>query len=135
MVMGHLPLTAISVGRDRAGECIEDAMNLTDLMRRHQVDLYLSGHHHAWYPGELKGQRVLSLGAMGNGPRRLLGTQRTSDPSITVLDLFQTTNVVRETTFSLKTLESISLDSLPKQLSANSFPTLNRRDTNWSYGA
>ena len=135
MVMVHLPLTAISVGRDRAGECIEDAMNLTDLMRRHQVDLYLSGHHHAWYPGELKGQRVLNLGAMGNGPRRLLGTQRRSDPSLTVLDLFQTTRVVRETTFSLKTLESISLDSLPKQLSANSFPTLNRRDTNWSYGA
>ena len=135
LVMGHLPLTAISVGRDRAGECIEDAMNLTDLMRRHQVDLYLSGHHHAWYPGELKGQRVLSLGAMGNGPRRLLGTQRTSDPSITVLDLFQATKMVRETTFNLKTLESISLDSLPKQLSANSFPTLNRRDTNWSYGS
>ena len=135
IVMGHLPLTAISVGRDRAGECIEDAVNITDLMRRHQVDLYLSGHHHAWYPGELKGQRMLSLGAMGNGPRRLLGTQRRSDPSLTVLDLFQTTRVVRETTFSLKTLESISLDSLPKQLSANLFPTLNRRDTNWSYGA
>ena len=42
MVMGHLPLTAISVGRDRAGDCIEDAVNIIDLMRRHQVDLYLS---------------------------------------------------------------------------------------------
>lgn len=135
VVMGHLPLTAISVGRDRAGECIEDALNLTDLMQRHRVDLYVSGHHHAWYPGELTGQRVLSLGAMGNGPRRLLGTQRTSDPSITLLDLFQATKAVRETTFSLKTLEPISLDSLPKQLSAKSFPTLDRRDNNWSYGS
>ena len=135
VVMGHLPLTAISVGRDRAGECIADAIQLTDLMQRHQVDLYLSGHHHAWYPGELTGQRVLSLGAMGNGPRRLLGTQRTSDPSITLLDLFQATKAVRETTFSLKTLEPISLDSLPKQLSAKSFPSLDRRNTIWSYGS
>lgn len=135
VVMGHLPLTAISVGRDRAGECIADAMHLTDLMQRHQVDLYLSGHHHAWYPGELKGQRLLSLGAMGNGPRRLLGTQRTSDPSLTLLDVFQATKAVRETTFSLKTLKPISLDSLPKQLSAKSFPSLDRRNTNWSYGS
>ncbi len=135
VVMGHLPLTAISVGRDRAGECIEDATKLTDLMQQHQVDLYLSGHHHAWYPGELKGQRVLSLGAMGNGPRRLLGTQLTSDPSLTLLDLFQGQKAVRETTFSLKTLEPINLDSLPKQLRGKSFPTLNRRDTNWSYGS
>ena len=135
VVMGHLPLTAISVGRDRAGECIEDALNLTDLMQRHRVDLYLSGHHHAWYPGELKGQRVLSLGAMGNGPRRLLGTQRTSDPSLTLLDLFQATKAVRETTFSLKTLKPISIDSLPKQLSAKSFPSLDRRNTIWSYSS
>ncbi len=135
VVMGHLPLTAISHGRDRAGECIEDAVNLTELMQRHRVDLYLSGHHHAWYPGELRGQRLLSLGAMGNGPRRLLGTQRTSDPSLTLLDLFPATKTVRETTFSLKTLEPISLNSLPKQLSSKSFPTLDRRDTSWSYGS
>ena len=135
VVMGHLPLTAISVGRDRSGECIENAMQLTDLMQRHRVDLYLSGHHHAWYPGELKGQRLLSLGAMGNGPRRLLGTQRTSDPSLTLLDLFPATKTVLETTFSLKTLEPISLNSLPKQLSSKSFPTLDRRDTSWSYGS
>ena len=135
VVMGHLPLTAISHGRNRAGECIEDAVNLTDLMQRHRVDLYLSGHHHAWYPGELRGQRLLSLGAMGNGPRRLLGTQRTSDPSLTLLDLFPATKTVRETTFSLKTLEPISLNSLPKQLSSKSFPTLDRRDTSWSYGS
>ena len=134
LVMGHLPLTAISVGRDRSGECIEDAMQLTALMQRHRVDLYLSGHHHAWYPGEVKGQRVLSLGAMGNGPRRLLGTQRPSDPSLTMLDLFEATKTVRETTFSLKTLEPISSDSLPKQLSSKSFPSLDRRDTSWSYG-
>lgn len=134
VVMGHLPLTAISVGRDRSGECIGDAMQLTDLMQRHRVDLYLSGHHHAWYPGEVKGQRVLSLGAMGNGPRRLLGTQRPSDPSLTLLDLFEATKTVRETTFSLKTLKPISSDSLPKRLSSRSFPSLDRRDTSWSYG-
>ena len=135
VVMGHLPLTAISQGRDRAGECIEDAMHLTDLMQRHRVDLYLSGHHHAWYPGQLKGQRLLSLGAMGNGPRRLLGAQRRSDPSLTLLDLFPATKTVLETTFSLKTLEPISLNSLPKQLSSTSFPTLDRRETSWSYGS
>ncbi len=135
LVMGHLPLTAISAGRDRVGECITDAIDLTDLMQRHQVDLYVSGHHHAWYPGELRGQRVLSLGAMGNGPRRLLGRQQSSDPSLTLLDLFHQTHAVRETTFSLRTLESISVDSLPMQLSSKSFPALARRETFWSYGS
>ena len=135
VVMGHLPLTAISVGRDRAGECIEDAIKLTDLMQRHRVDLYLSGHHHAWYPGELKKQRVLSLGAMGNGPRRLLGAQRPSDQSLTLIDLFPATKTVRETTFSLRTMKPISLGSLPTQLSSRSFPSLDRRDISWAYGS
>ena len=135
VVMGHLPLTAISVGRDRVGECLSDVIQLTDAMKRHQVDLYVSGHHHAWYPGELWGQRVLSLGAMGNGPRRLLGAQRASDPSLTLLDLFNQTKSVRETTFSLQTLDSISVDSLPRQLRSKSFPAVNRRDSLWSYGS
>jgi len=135
IVMGHLPLTAVSVGRDRAGECISDASALADVMRRRRVDLYVSGHHHAWYPGELLGQRVLSLGAMGNGPRRLLGGHRSSDPSLTLIDLFPATQSIRETTFSLNTFKPISTSALPIRITSTSFPDLRRRQSSWIYGS
>ena len=47
MVVGHLPLTAFSEGRARAGECIDNAESLAAELRRARVDLVISGHHHA----------------------------------------------------------------------------------------
>ncbi|MEN9824634.1 MAG: hypothetical protein RI953_379 [Pseudomonadota bacterium] len=81
IVVGHLPLVAVAKGRDRQGEILADSRSLYELFDRYKVDLYVSGHHHAFYPGRVSawsqshGTVQLALGALGDGPRQLLGHQ------------------------------------------------------------
>src|SRR5690606_15093030 len=53
VVVGHLPLAPVSQGRDRPGEYLSDGAALGDLLAAAAVDLYVSGHHAAYYPGRL----------------------------------------------------------------------------------
>jgi hypothetical protein len=55
IVMGHLPLVGIAIGRDRQGEVVWEAASLRDLMLAGTVDLYVSGHQAAYYPGRWEG--------------------------------------------------------------------------------
>lgn len=79
IVVGHLPLVAVAKGRDRQGEILADSRSLYELFDHYKVDLYVSGHHHAFYPGRIDawsqqhGTVQLALGALGDGPRHLLG--------------------------------------------------------------
>ena len=134
LVVGHLPLTAFSQGRARAGECIHNAASLAAELRQAEVDLVISGHHHAWYPAEALGLRLLSLGAMGSGPRRLIGSQTASPPSVTMLDWSSEDQTVRETTLDLRSLSPISTSTLPAQIAAAGFPQARQRNTGWRRG-
>ena len=134
LVMGHLPLTAFSEGRARPGECITDSGGLAALLRRARVDLVISGHHHAWYPSESMGLRLLSLGAMGSGPRRILGSAAIGSPSLTILEWFEHRNLVREISFDLNTLQPLSSDSLPAKVNVSGFAQARRRVTQWQRG-
>jgi hypothetical protein len=41
----------VAEGRDRPGEVMNDADALRQLLERYDVHTYISGHHHAYYPG------------------------------------------------------------------------------------
>lgn len=131
LVVGHLPLTAFSQGRARAGECIHDAGSLAAELRQAQVDLVISGHHHAWYPAEALGLRLLSLGAMGSGPRRLLGSNIASAASLTLLDWSVSDQCISERTLNLNTLSEMQPDLLPTTIVAPGFAEARRRSTQW----
>ncbi|MFZ9520039.1 MAG: metallophosphoesterase family protein [Silvanigrellaceae bacterium] len=79
IVVGHLPLLAVAKGRERPGEILADSRKLYEMFDRYKVDLYVSGHHHAYYPGRVRawsqnhGTVQLALGALGDGARQLLG--------------------------------------------------------------
>ena len=133
--MGHLPLTAFSEGRARAGECIANPQELAGLMRKGGVDLVISGHHHAWYPSESLGLRLLSLGAMGSGPRRIIGSSVTSPPSLTLLEWSRPSKLIRETTIDLNTMQPMASEGLPAQLSVSDFPVARRRSLQWQRGS
>ena len=135
LVMGHLPLTAFSEGRARSGECIANPQELAGLMRRGGVDLVISGHHHAWYPSESLGLRLLSLGAMGSGPRRIIGSSVTSPPSLTLLEWSRPSKLIRETTIDLNTMQPMASEGLPAQLSVSGFPVARRRSLQWQLGS
>ncbi len=131
LVMGHLPLTAVSEGRARAGECIANPQGLAGLLRRAGVDLVISGHHHAWYPSESLGLRLLSLGAMGSGPRRIIGSGVISPPSLTLLKWSRASELISEMTIDLNTMQPMTHHDQPAQVSVPGFPVARRRSLLW----
>ncbi len=83
IVFGHLPLQPVSIGREK--DIIQDD-RLEALLRSHDQSIYLSGHHHAFYPGRRAGINMVSMGNLGGNLRRLVGTQISTGFSFTILD-------------------------------------------------
>jgi len=83
VVFSHLPLWPFARGRER--EFIGDPM-LQALLEKAGVELYLSGHHHAFYPGVSGGVTFVGQACLGAGPRRLIGTENRSPRSFTLLE-------------------------------------------------
>lgn len=127
LVMGHLPPYGISQGRDRPGEVLHQPEALVSLMARRGVHLYVCGHHHAWYPCRAGGINILNLGAMGSGPRRLLGSQEPPIQTLTVLDLYRDRRLLVESTLELNGLQLLQTAQLPPTLQPSHGPRLERR--------
>jgi hypothetical protein len=83
VVFSHLPLWPFARGRER--EYIGDP-RLQSLLAQTGVELYLSGHHHAFYPGVSDGIALVGQACLGAGPRRLLSTGQRSARSFTLLE-------------------------------------------------
>ncbi len=131
IVVGHLPLFAVAKGRETVGNILFDSVELYSLFNKYGVDFYLSGHHHAFYPGRVQslakeyGTVQLALGAIGDGPRRLLSASALAPRhSMTLLDIL---NSIAPTTnfnfgrFNLRTLSPFTgeiqpVDQLPERL-------------------
>jgi hypothetical protein len=116
LVVGHLPLRAVSQGRDRPGEVLARPGDLQQLLERHRVEAYVSGHQHAFFPARLGQLDLFHLGAMGSGPRRLLGSTSQPIQTLTVLDLVGSPPRLVDTSFDLKTLQRIDPNRLPRSL-------------------
>lgn len=82
VLFSHLPLFPFAVGRDR--EVIGDPA-LQSLLEAMDVDLYLSGHHHAFFPGSYRGTAFVSQACLGGGARRLKGQEQRSPKGFTLL--------------------------------------------------
>lgn len=85
IVFSHLPVWPVAEGR------LEDAtrdLQLHTLLADTGVDLYLSGHHHAFYPGTLDGITYVSQACLGSGPRQLIGSTTGRAPhAFTLIDV------------------------------------------------
>lgn len=84
IVYGHVPL--YPVASPKQDEVIGDT-KLEDLLRRHRVSAFITGHHHAYYPGRRADVRFVSMACLGNGPRTLLGHTETSKRSYLTFDV------------------------------------------------
>lgn len=84
LVFGHLPLQPIAIGREQ--DIITDPA-LETLLAEAGVTAYLSGHHHAFYPGWRAGIPMLSVGNLGGNPRTLVGTGQSTGFSFLVLEI------------------------------------------------
>ncbi|MEB3351741.1 MAG: metallophosphoesterase [Cyanobacteriota bacterium] len=129
LVVGHLPLAAVAEGRNRAGEVLADPARLQGLLERTRTTLYISGHHHAYFPGRTGQLDLLSLGAMGSGPRRLLASARPPHQTLTLLD--RQGDELIDTTVDLRTGRPLDPAVLPARLDPAQGPTLRRRPPRW----
>jgi len=82
IAFGHLPLYPIAHGREF--ETLRDPA-LERLFARHGVEAYLSGHHHAYYPGKTSTLRHLAMPCLGGGARPLIGTRSRSSQALVLL--------------------------------------------------
>jgi hypothetical protein len=128
LLMGHLPAYGLSQGRDRPGEVLQQPDRLRQVMQRHGLHLYVSGHQHAWYPARVGSTNLLGLGAMGSGPRQLVGDSQPPQQTLTLLDLFRERNLLVETTIDLNRLRPLPVSSRPATLQPRTGPQLQRRE-------
>ena len=117
MVVGHLPLFGISQGRDRPGERLHQAHAIQTLLEEGNVQAYISGHQHAWYPARLGQLDLIQLGALGSGPRSLLQGNIPRQQTYTRLDINWRSGALRETTYAVATQQAVRWDDLPAVLS------------------
>lgn len=125
IMLGHLPLYGAAVGRNRYGEMLRNPDELHEVMQRYNVDMYVSGHHHAYYPGHKGGVDLLQTGALGGGPRPLL--QFGADPRKS-WSMLEISDKVTLTTWDADTHELIDNKELPRYLHGLTGFTV-RRDT------
>ena len=116
VAMGHLPMYAVSQRRDRPGEYLNQADQLRQLLERHNVHTYISGHHHAYFPGKAGNLHTLHAGALGSGPKSLLATTAAPYQTLTIVDVFLDSASTVYTTYNMNTLKVVDAQALPKQI-------------------
>jgi len=124
VVFSHLPVYPFTHGRETEVTADHD---LEQILRRHAVGLYLSGHHHAFYPGYRQGIRFVSQACLGAGPRALLGAAGRSERAITLLEFPATGPVVVRALAAPAFTREIDRASLPRSISSR-YGTLLRDD-------
>ena len=123
ILLGHLPLYGVSEEKNEPGEVLENGDELRRWLEQRGLDLYISGHHAAYYPAKVGGVTLLHSG--GIGARRLLGSEAEPRSAVTLLDIDLGTDVeIRLTAFDAATLEVVSPESLPERLGGLNGPIL-----------
>lgn len=131
IAIGHLPLYAIAVGRDEPGEFLNNAEQLRSLLERHRVHTYISGHHHAYYPGHVGRLQTLHAGILGSGMRPLLNGNLRPTKTLTVIDVDFAAADTTYTTYDMRTLQLFDQQTLPKLIAGPNGKVL-RRDVAWN---
>jgi hypothetical protein len=131
ILLGHLPLYAVAVGRNEAAEVMENADELRAMLEKYKVHTYISGHHHSYYPGHRGKMQFLHMGILGSGARPLIDNRVRPWKSLTVLDVkFDAPELTTYTTYDMQTLKVIEMSQLPRYLTGHNGIVL-RRDVEW----
>jgi 3',5'-cyclic AMP phosphodiesterase CpdA len=131
ILISHLPLYGVAVGRDRPGEVMENADQLRTMLERYNVHTYISGHQHAYYPGHRGQLQLLHTGILGSGPRLLIDSSLPAWKVLTVIDIdFNDPELTTYTTYDIQTLRTIEYDALPRFLAGHNGVVL-RRDISY----
>jgi hypothetical protein len=115
IVFGHVPLWAFAQGRE--DEIIGDPA-LEELLGAHGVDMFVSGHHHAYYPGRRGDLRLTGTACIGAGPRALIGVRATSSKAILAFEIDEHGEITELDAWAAPTFDAvIDRASLPPTVS------------------
>jgi len=114
IAIGHLPFYAVAVGRETIGEVLADADELRAMLERYRVHTYISGHHHAYYPGHRGKLELLAAGALGEGARPLLDANLPIIRTLTVVDINFKDSSTTYTTYNMSTMQLVDQQILPR---------------------
>jgi len=132
ILLGHLPLYAVSVGRNEPSEVMENADQLLSMLEKANVHTHISGHHHSYYPGHRGKLQTLQMGILGAGPRPLIEGGQAPRKALTILDIdFNSPEVTTYTTYDMRTMKPLEYSQFPKFLTSHNGIIL-RRDVEWA---
>ena len=129
LVVGHLPLFGIGRGKDRYGESLDQLLTIRTLLEEGQVQAYISGHQHVWYPARWGDLDLIQLGALGSGPRRLIAGGGAAQQTFTMLAVNWSQSTLTETTYAVSSGRALDWDAVPSMLTCRS-GSLERNDQN-----
>lgn len=129
IVLGHLPLYALVEAKNKQGEVLNEADQTLAFLKQNNVDMYISGHQHVYYPANKEKVTLLHSGCLGGGPRPLLGHSAPPQKAYALIELPRKGkfNQAVITGFNTNQHETISLDSLPASVTGFN-GTVNRID-------
>ena len=113
IAIGHLPLYAVAQEKNKPGEYLAQAQQLQSLLEKYDVHTYISGHHHAYYPGKKGILQLLHAGALGQGARQLIDSNLLPQNTVTLIDIEPIAQTTTYTTYNIKNLEIIEESDLP----------------------
>ncbi|MBW6417803.1 metallophosphoesterase [Celeribacter sp. PS-C1] len=113
VVFSHLPLWPFAVGRET--EIIGDPV-FEALLSKLDVDLHLSGHHHAFYPGAVGDLGVISQACLGSGKRALIGAESERFQAITLLEFSEDGHIEVSAFKAPDYSERVEISGLPHTL-------------------
>jgi len=118
IVLGHLPLYAIVESKNKRGEVLDDADETRHFLTAHGVDMYISGHQHAYYPASKERLTLFNSGCLGGGPRQLLGHPGPARKSYAMLEIPDKSGIHAAVITGLEAVDHgpIPLDSLPESV-------------------
>lgn len=116
IVLGHLPLYPVAKTKNQPGEYLESATKLRSLLTKYQVYMYVSGHHHVYYPGSIDQLKLFHAGALGQGARELINSNLPPRQTITIVDLAIPEMALTYTTYDATTWQKIVLAELPPSI-------------------
>lgn len=102
LAIGHIPLYSVAQERDSRGNVLDSPGDLQALFEKYTVRTYISGHHHAYFPGKNGALELLNAGAAGSGPRRWLNRDDAPVNTITLADVFFERDTIVYTTYKIK---------------------------------
>lgn len=113
VLFSHLPIWPVARGRET--EITADP-DLVQILREFGVDVYLSGHHHAYYPGVSGDILFLAQACLGGGPRPLIGSENSAAKAVTILTI-EASGAVEEYALAAPSFDApIVLDTLPRSI-------------------